>query len=794
MFYYGNLPIKWVRSHFLKRSCTGFSCAVATYLRADMINEQGSQKRTLKNIAVSCQLAIVGGGFSGVCAAITAARKGVKVCLVQDRPVLGGNASSEVRLWILGATSHMGNNNRWSREGGLVDEILVENTYQNSEGNSVIFDSILLDKVISEPNITLLLNTAVFELDKDGEHKIKSITAFCSQNATQYTIAAPLFCDASGDGILGFLAGAAFRMGAESAEEFGEKFAPSADYGELLGHSLYFYSKDTGKPVKYIPPAFALSDISKIPRFKTFNAKDFGCKLWWVEYGGRLDTIHDTEAIKWELWKVIYGTWNYIKNSGNFPEAENLTLEWAGTIPGKRESRRFEGDYLLRQQDIVEQHSFYDAVGYGGWSIDLHPADGVFSEKPGCNQWHSKGIFQVPYRCLYSKNITNLFLAGRIISATHVAFGATRVMATVAYLAQVVAHAARICLDQQLMPAMVATKGYLPELQQELLRSGHYIPGFNLKDPLDLVGTAQVSASSHFKLSGLPVGGERVNLNTAMAQLLPIEAGMIPKISITAFAEKVTKMEVALMGSSKAGNFTPDVLLEAFTLEVKSGNSVLELNFSKKIPRSGYYFITLKKNPLISLNCSDVRVTGILTVYNQINKAVSNYGKQTPPADIGVDEFEFWCPKRRPEGHNLAFGFSPELDCFQPENICNGIDRPVDAPNAWVADPGDESPGLLISWEEPVKISVIDLFFDADYDHPMESVLMGHPETVMPFCVRDYNILDDQDRLVYQKSGNYQTRNQILLAEPIRTSRLKIRLKHPSANVPAAVFAVRCYH
>ena len=226
------------------------------------------------------------------------------------------------------------------------------------------------------------------------------------------------------------MSGAAFRMGAESTGEFGEKLAPSHEYGELLGHSLYFYSKDTGRPVKFVPPSFALDDITQIPRYRSFNSREYGCRLWWIEYGGRLDTVHDTEKIKWELWKIVYGVWNYIKNSGEFPEAETLTLEWVGHIPGKRESRRFEGDYMLHQQDLIEQRLHPDAVSFGGWALDLHPADGIYSEKPGCNQWHSRGVYQIPYRCFYSRNIKNLFLAGRIFSASHVAFSSTRVQAT----------------------------------------------------------------------------------------------------------------------------------------------------------------------------------------------------------------------------------------------------------------------------------------------------------------------------------------------------------------------------
>ena len=253
----------------------------------------------------------------------------------------GENGSSEVRLWILGATSHLGNNNRWSREGGVIDEILVENLYRNKEGNAIIFDTILLEKVKNEPNITLLLNTMVFDLEKKDEANISTLKAFCSQNSTEYILCAPLFCDASGDGIVGFKAGASYRMGAEIKTEFGEGFTPTEEYGELLGHTMYFYSKDAGKPIKYIAPSFALKDITKIPRFSNITTGQMGCNFWWFEFGGRGDTVHDTEEIKWELWSVIYGVWDYIKNSGKFPESENLTLEWVGTIPGKRESRRF---------------------------------------------------------------------------------------------------------------------------------------------------------------------------------------------------------------------------------------------------------------------------------------------------------------------------------------------------------------------------------------------------------------------------------------------------------------------
>lgn len=759
-----------------------------------MIRIDAEESRNLKIETYNTDFAVIGGGMSGVCAAITAARQGLKVILVQDRPVLGGNASSEVRLWILGATSHMGNNNRWSREGGLIDELLVENTYRNPEGNPIILDMILLDKVKQEPNITLLLNTAVYEVSKSKPDQIGSIKAFCSQNATEYLINAPLFCDASGDGIAGFLSGAAFRMGAESSEEFNEPMAPDASYGELLGHSLYFYTKDAGKPVRFTAPAFAMDVQKEIPRYRNFNAKEHGCKLWWVEHGGRMDTVHDTEQIKWELWKVIYGVWDYIKNSGNFPEADNYTLEWVGMIPGKRESRRFEGDYILSQSDLIEQKIHHDGVAYGGWSIDLHPADGVFSDRSPCNQWHSKGIFQIPYRSLYSRNIKNLFLAGRIISVSHVAFGGTRVMATCAYVAQAVAVAASLCLKYKKLPAGLYQENYIPLLQTELIKTGQYIPEVSLEDKDDLIYQAQVQASSKLEFKGF--GRENPifkRLFIAAAQMLPVQAGRFPSFTVLLKADAVTTLNVELRMSSKYGGFTPDTVLAARHVELQVGEQEVNIDFNAFVDKQQYVFVCFLINDKVQLAHSDERITGVLSVFNGVNKAVSNNGKQLAPEGSGVESFEFWCPQRRPEGQNISLWFAQPIHTFTEDHVKNGIDRPTIQPNAWVAELTDAAPTIELSWNEVKSIDRIDLVFDTDTDHPMESVLMTHPETVMPFCVRNYHVEDEHGNVVYLKKDNYQTRNEIRFESPVETKKLKVILEHPSANVPASLFSLRCY-
>ncbi len=745
-------------------------------------------KRPLREVTLEADLAVAGGSLSGTCTALTAARAGIKVVIVHDRPVLGGNASSEVRLWILGATAHMHNNNRWAREGGVLDEICVENMHRNPEGNPVVVDTILLEKVMEEPNITLLLNTAVYDVEKDGPDHIASLRAYCSQNETEYVVKAPLFCDASGDGVLAFRAGAAFRMGAETRGEFGEQWTPTPEYGYLLGHSMYFYSRDAGRPVRYVAPSFALKDIRKLPKWQQLTPQLNGCRLWWLEWGGRLDTVHETEDIKWELWRAVYGVWDYLKNSGKFPEAANLTLEWVSMIPGKRESRRFEGDYMLRQQDVIGQRTHADAVSYGGWSIDLHPADGLYSKFPSCSQYHSKGIYQIPYRCLYSRNISNLFLTGRIISVSHVAFGSTRVMGTCSNSGQAVGMAAALCRRDNKLPRDLIAPERMKVLQRELAKAGQYIPGFRLDDPDDLAPKARISASSYLKLARLTAGDRSLRLEHSWAMLLPVSAGRMPAVAFTVEATEATTVTAELRASSRSGNYTPDRTLATRKIELRPGTGqIVNCVFDVALDRPQYVFICLMRNPAVSVKLSDRLLTGVMACYHRAKGAVQN-----PPPDSGIESFEFWYPDRRPECRNLALSIDPPLNVFRPENVINGVARPTVQPNAWVADFEDAHPQLTLEWDRPRTVREIVLGFDTDFDHPMESVLMGHREADMPFCVKRYRILDEAGRVVYHSGENHQTRNRIRLEKAVVTRSLHLEIQE-THGAPAAVFEVRCY-
>lgn len=761
----------------------------------NMIKEGFSaDRRDHRELKLKTDLVVAGGGLAGVCCAITAARAGKKVVLVQDRPVLGGNASSEVRLWALGATSHMGNNNRWSREGGVINEIMLDNLNQNCMGNPLIFDAILIDKVQAEPNIQLLLNTAALYVDKKDDRNIESLHAFCSQNSTKYVLSAPLFADCTGDGIVAFNAGAAFRIGSEAKDEFNELLAPEQENNELLGHSLFFYSKKVAEKVKYTPPSFAYSadEIDAMPRSKNIGARDSGCKFWWLEYGGIKDTIHDSEDIKWELWRVVYGIWDYIKNSGKFEDVDNLTLEWVGTIPGKRESRRFEGLYMLKQSDIVEQKPFSDAVSYGGWAIDLHPAEGLFTDKPACTQFHSKGVYQIPYRSFVSKDIDNLYLGGRIISATHMAFGSTRVMITCAHGGQAIGEAAALCLDNSVKPKDLLAREMMQMLQQRLNLNGQGLAGIPLQKS-ELFKQAKIQPSSCLTLKELPADGPWLSLEQAAAQLMPFNLGPVGLLEVIINAAQATQLTVDFRVSSKAENYTPDVTLKSLTLDLAAGEQTLMLDFSDVEVIQQYGFVCFLQNPLVQIKTSEHRVTGIMSVFNKVHKAVSNQGKQLPPENAGIESFEFWTPERRPEGRNIALKFTTPQQIFSVEHLKNGHLRPWLSSNAWVAEFDDANPSLQVNWETAQTLSGVQLYFDADADHALETVLMEHPETRMPFTVADYRIVTAEGIELACVKDNHQSLNRITFSQPVSTKGLTIYFKQPAKNVPVSLFDIEFF-
>lgn len=298
--------------------------------------------------------------------------------------------------------------------------------------------------------------------------------------------------DATGDGSLGAKAGAVFRKGRESAKQHGESLAPETEDGCTMGNSLMFKARDAGHPVAYTPPEWANTYTEEQLKFRDHSSTSSG--YWWIELGGgQLDTISDAEVLRDELLKAVYGIWDHVKNGGSHG-AENMDLEWVGYLPGKRESRRLIGDYILTENDISSSRRFEDAVAYGGWPMDVHAVEGFLNQEDSPTVWNRvNDVYTIPYRSLYSVNIGNLFLGGRAISCTHIAFSSTRVMGTCAVVGQAVGTAAALASLHGTDPRGVLN--HIGQLQQELLKDDCYIPGIGNEDPQDMARAAVITAS-----------------------------------------------------------------------------------------------------------------------------------------------------------------------------------------------------------------------------------------------------------------------------------------------------------
>lgn len=470
--------------------------------------------RSVKTKTASYDVVIVGGGLSGMCAAIAAARHGAKTALIHARHVFGGNASSEIRMHVCGASENMAKPEL--EEGGILYEMMLDNKSRNDYFCYSIWDMVLFDKIKRQENLTAYLNTVMDDCSVENG-RIKQITAYQQTTETRWVIDGKLFIDCTGNATLGYLAGAEYRIGSEGRHEFGEEHAPEKPNSNRMGNTLLFKAVDRGHSVNFKRPDFAKEFTEEQLKYRTHSAVhaaqtkagandtylkiatfgsaqvDYG--YWWIELTGETDDVIDEyEKIRDDLVACIYGVWDHIKNGGEHG-AQNHDLEWVGMMPGTRESRRLVGDYILNENDIISNRQFDDAVAYGGWAMDIHTPNGLydFNELPS-SIIGFEGSYTIPYRSYYSKNISNLLMAGRNISASKMAMGSTRVMGTCAIGGQAVGTAAAMCIRYGCMPREISN--HMNELQQILLKDDCYIPGILNTDDLDLARTATVTATS----------------------------------------------------------------------------------------------------------------------------------------------------------------------------------------------------------------------------------------------------------------------------------------------------------
>jgi FAD dependent oxidoreductase len=793
-------------------------------------------------------LVIVGGGLAGLCAAIAAARDGAKVGLIQDRPVFGGNCSSEIRVVPHGAN----HSNAWAGETGLPLALTLEDRVTNHEAfpdHGMInshFDFTLLEAAHREPNLTFFLNTHVNAVESEpvsvtesakpvatsnglgrlGGEKRRILAVVATQMGSEKTLrlVAGQFVDATGDGTIGFLAGADYRYGREARAEFDEPLAPLFADDVTMGATITMRARDVGHPIKFEAPPW-------IERYE--KASDIGFKrtlyhitqpvyggYWWLEVCNPFHQIDDNAEIRHELHRHVLGVWNFIKNHSDFQDhASTYALDWIGMIPGKRESRRLMGDIVLTEHDCHTDRAWPDAIGFAGWWIDLHIKGGILNKvDPGEREnadrnykhWIRIPVFTLPLRAFYSRNIENMWMAGRCFSATHVALGPARVMQTLGQIGQAIGSAAAHALRENILPReMAAPDGpHIARLQQHLLRTDVRLPGLRNNDPNDLARSAEISASSEAVLATIePRHGATYRLGTepppgsmaspGLAMIIPITEKKLENIAfhLRSESETMQRVEVIVQPLDRIWDRPADQPIVAKArLEISAGASGwFTAHFDAIIEPGRPYRIALIGGEDICWTESSEWPVGTVMQYLHVSPG----GPEAQNAHLGayaadevtIPAYRHWRQLRTA----LAIKISPAQRCFGADTINNGAAWPDALPNVWRSDPTTALPQHIdLTFEKSVSVARVQVSFDTNLARANQSEA---PFFRAPECVRDWRILAKTEKgwdEIYRETDNYQ-RHRVAIFDAVDTTALRIEVMSTNGNAEARIFEVRAY-
>jgi hypothetical protein len=720
---------------------------------------------------------VVGAGAAGSCAAIASARLGAKTALIQNRPVLGGNASIELGVPICGAGSGHPN----ARESGIIEEAGRIKARFGFPKMSHPF-RILAE---GEEYLSVFLNKHVFAVEMQSDMVIDAVRAVDTLTGSVTTYRGKLFLDCTGDGWVGYFAGAEYRLGRESRDEFNESLAPERPdkitmSGCLMGRrALSFRAERAGGPIEYVPPPWA----AKLPGPDDFGRRPRGCTggEWWLEHAGHIDDLWDAEKARDELIRISYGYWDYLKNQ--WPERDkesSYELTYVPIIDAKRESRRLVGDYILTQNDVQNPVEFPDRISYGGWSLDVHHPNGVFSGKEGPFDFNPPvPIYTIPFRCLYSKNIHNLLFAGRDISVTHVALGTVRVQGTLATLGQAAGTAAALCLELETPPRGLAA-AHIAKLQQTLLKHDQTIPGVFNEDPDDLARTARVTASSTAAYE--PFGRKKVQLSREIHPLNMPRAVMFPR----GINERLES--IALVLASENDGPTPvtlHLLGSAASEDFSSTETILTVSAVVPPKRETYVDFPLGvtiKAPLVWLCAEPAEgISWRLMESAPMGSCRAYGGTRTRPWHVVAGQY-------------YTFATNPPLAIradYRPENAVNGRTRITDeATNLWASDPGQGMPQWVeVGFPSATRVNTVYLTFDTDMN------AKWHTAAIVPQCVRDYEISCFDGTAwttVVTEKGNYQ-RHRVHRFSAVAATKLRLTVLATNGDASARVFEIRVY-
>ncbi|MGF7049630.1 hypothetical protein J2T13_004151 [Paenibacillus sp. DS2015] len=768
----------------------------------------------MKSIQEHYDVVVCGGGMAGFCAAVAAARQGASTCLVQDRPVFGGNSSSEVRVTPHGAAAF----HAYARETGIISELLIEERARNHESifengwTNSVWDLTMYDMAVGTPNLSFHVNTTVQEVVKSSERQISAIICRVANAETIITIRGGIFIDCTGDGVVADLAGCEWRMGSEGKDEFNEYHAPEKASKDTMGNSIHFKAVDMGYPVPYKAPEWAVKhedasyfyDQGRLP-------KEMRGGYWWLEIGVPYDTIYDSEDIRHELTRHALGVWDWIKNKDPKlkEKAANYALDWIGQVPGKRESRRIMGQYLMTEHDPDQRTVFDDEIAFGGWFLDLHTPGGLLAEnsEPASAEGYKDsseyaiksycGPYGIPLRILISKDVDNLMMAGRNVSVTHAALGTVRVMSTTALLGQAAGTAAALAIANSTLVSEVTSK-WMGELQQQLLRDGCFLPNVRNEDAHDLARTATVSVSSEHALGGVGPRSEGAHqglavwrdqnhataddlLHSRRGQWIAIGTPQLQKVSVclTNESNQVQYIQAKIYRVNDIWDYRvePGQALAETTLEVPMGQEIwidwsVDLGASTGLEAGRYIRIDLLANEAVTWHRAGRIEPGHMSAF-----------------EMGMGKM-----RRYDNGVTMSFKVEPAQPCYPGSNVTNGATRPHEYTNMWKSDSSEPlSQWLQLEWDGVQSIGTVELTFPG---HLIREYHAYSPFYYDPQCAKDYQIQTERDGCwvtVLEVKGNYQRHRKHELSAAVKTNRLRILIQSTNGDPSAAIYEVRCY-
>lgn len=772
---------------------------------------------------------VIGGGIGGICAALSSARHGMQTVLIHNRSVLGGNASSEVRVHIGGATEH---GYRFdSRESGIIEELRLEIAVKDPRNEYRWIDTVLYSICCREENLKLLLNCHAFKLKTD-EDRIKSVKAVQIGTEKEFSITGNIFIDGTGDGTIGALAGAEYRLGRESQNEFNEENAPKKADNHTLGSTIMFKAEDMGEAIEYNPPEWAIKfndDMLKHRRGykksqnfdKYWHADSSG--WWWVEYGGMIDSIHDNEEIRFHLQSIVFGLWDWIKNHDKttMEESKNYAITWISQVPGKRESRRLMGDYLLKEADLMDSRVFKDQIAVGGWSIDQHPPEGFYSKESGSHHTYMEQPYTIPYRSIYSKNVKNLLIASRCISVTHVAHASTRLIATLACVGQAAGTAASFCVKKGYSPKNLMEKDRM-EYQQALIKDDQWLIGIKNQDEDDLALNAEIKSNSELPcIFGDP--DRFCNVFFPMAQRFYIPDSSInevDEIQLHLYLKNETSETIEVSGGIRCDEtreeFKADKDITTFSLSLEQryeGWVNLNIQDPESIfKKSGNYWVYLNECEGLLWGKNESRhITGFRLGY--LNEQTEQWQTirihGSPFFDLVIGFYGHFCFKI--EGISTIFPAS---------TINNGYSRPFIGPNLWISEKIrnlplkevnliksepkiDNNVWIDVNFKTRIELSEIWFTFDTELNnsYPHQSYSSERIKDwpiggKCPKCIRSMDIfavLDDEEKKIAELRDNYQRLVKIKLGKSIRAEKLKIVPKSNWGSETFSLYEIRVY-